>query len=89
MLVRHDEELRCVEMTIVNVPYVLDFAGATLHEPIEFPEHVLDEWQAEKREEFGDRWPEVQAIMFAFQQMGIYLTTSVPETCQSQKHRFW
>ena len=62
-LVGFDDDLWIVEMTIVTPPFVLDFAGAALDRRPQWPEDVLAEWQAEKAEQFGDRWPTVQLIM--------------------------
>lgn len=77
-LVRADDELWVIEMTIVKPPFVLDFAGAYLDTPPDYPEEVLDEWRAEKAEQFGDRWPEVQRVVRAFHQWGIYLADVKP-----------
>lgn len=72
-LLGFDDELWAVEMSIVSPPYVLDFAGASVDQRREYPQEVLDEWMADKREQFGDQWPHVRRIVFAFEQMGIYL----------------
>src|SRR6266566_3614580 len=56
-LLRYDDELRVIEMTIVKRPFVLDFAGAYLDARPEFPEGVLTDWEADKREQFEERWP--------------------------------
>lgn len=73
ILLGFDDELWAVEMSIVSPPYVLDFAGAFVDQRREFPQEVLDEWAASKREQFGDQWPHVRRIVFAFEQLGIYL----------------
>ena len=39
-----DDELWVIEMTIASPPFVLDFAGAYLDEPPDYPEDVLAEW---------------------------------------------
>jgi hypothetical protein len=39
----------------------------------EFSEDVLAEWEREKREQFGARWPEVRAIINELQGYGIFL----------------
>src|SRR5262245_28840049 len=61
-LINYDDELWVIEMTIVERPFILDFAGAYLDFPPDYSEQVLAEWRAEKQEQFGPRWPEVQAI---------------------------
>jgi hypothetical protein len=59
-LVGSDDGLRILEMTIVERPFVLDFAGAYLDARPEFPEDVWADWEEEKREQFEDRWRQVQ-----------------------------
>src|SRR5947207_15845046 len=39
-LLRADDELLVIEMTIVEPPFLLDFGGAYLDRPPEFPEEV-------------------------------------------------
>jgi len=73
-----DDELWVIEMEIVSPPFVLDFAGAYLDVPPDFPEEVMQEWRAEKHEQFGDRWPIVQDIMREFRKLGIYLADVKP-----------
>src|SRR5437773_848808 len=46
LLIGSDEELRVLEMTIVERPFVLDFAGAYLDVPPEFSEEVWENWEA-------------------------------------------
>ena len=50
-----------------------DFAGAYLDARPEFPADVWADWEAEKREQFDKRWPMVQRILEAFENIGIYL----------------
>ena len=77
-LVGCDDGLRVLEMTVVKRPFVLDFAGAYLDTRPEFPVEVWDDWEANKREQFEDRWPTVQKILDAFEVMGIYLLDVSP-----------
>lgn len=72
-LLASDDELGVLELTIVTRPFVLDFAGAFLDRPPDFSEEVLAEWRAEKSEQFGPRWGEVQAIMRCLEGLGIFL----------------
>lgn len=72
-LLRIDEECRAIEMTIVRPPFLLDFAGAYLDEAPDFGEDVLRQWQEEKAEIFGERWPEVTRILAVLEALGIYL----------------
>jgi hypothetical protein len=78
LLVGWDDELRVIEVTIVKLPFVLDFAGAYLDKRPEFPDEVWTDWEAEKREQFEARWPQVQRILDAFEQLGIFLLDVSP-----------
>jgi hypothetical protein len=62
-LIAFDDAAGVLAMTLVARPFVLDFAGAYLDQGPAFSEGVLADWRAEKREQFGERWPEVQAIL--------------------------
>ncbi len=77
-LLASDDELRVLEMTIVRPPFILDFAGAYLDARPQFPEEVWRDWEAEKREQFEERWPTVQALLDAFEALGIYLLDVSP-----------
>ncbi len=54
-------------------PFVLDFAGAYLDRPPEFSEEVMADWRAEKQEQFGPRWPEVESILRYLQILGVHV----------------
>ena len=77
-LIHYDDELRIIEMTIVTPPFVLDFAGARLDIPPDFSEEVWAEWEAEKREQFGSRWPEARAALGALEELDIYVLDVSP-----------
>lgn len=72
-LIEFDDELWVVEMSVVSRPFVLDFAGAYLDIPPEFSDEVMDDWRAEKREQFGDDWPEVQKVLRELEGYGIFM----------------
>lgn len=76
--IAHHDDLMIVEIEVVSPPYVLDFAGAHLDRPSEFPPEVIEEWEAEKREQFGSDWPEVQDLIYEFRAIGIYLSDIKP-----------
>lgn len=76
--IRADDELRVIEMTVVTRPFVLDFAGAYLDAPPDFPEELWAEWESGKRELFEDRWPKVEAVLAALQQWGVYMVDVSP-----------
>jgi hypothetical protein len=77
-LLDFDDELWVIEMTVVSRPFVLDFAGAYLDQPPDFSEEVLADWRTEKQEQFGERWPEVQAILTALEGYGVFMVDVHP-----------
>jgi hypothetical protein len=72
-LLNVDEELRILEMTIVTRPFILDFGGAYLDVKPAFTAEIWEEWEAKRREEYGERWPIVRRILDAFEDMDIYI----------------
>ncbi len=77
-LVRYDDELWIIEMTVVTRPFVLDFAGAFLDKAPDFSEEVLADWRAEKQEQFGHHWAEVERIVRSLEVYGIYMVDVSP-----------
>ena len=77
-LVGFDDEHWVVEMSIVSPPFVLDFAGAYLDQKPDYLPEVMAEWMEEKAEQFGERWQKVQAILWAFSKLGVYLADVKP-----------
>ena len=77
-LIRFDDELQIIEMTIVSRPFVLDFAGAYLDAQPEFSEEIWAQWEADKREQFGARWSEVRAVLSTLEQLDIYMIDVSP-----------
>ena len=78
VLLDFDDELLAIEMTIVSRPFVLDFAGAYLYLPPDFPEEVMAEWRAEKIEQFGARWPDVEAVLRELERLDIHMVDVNP-----------
>jgi hypothetical protein len=74
-----DDELQVIAMTIVTRPFVLDFGGAYIGALPEFPQEVWAVWEAEKREQFGECWRMVQAVMAAFEDLGLHLLDVSPK----------
>jgi hypothetical protein len=68
-----EKEFRAIEMTIVRKPFLLDFADAYLDQGPDFSEDVLDQWEREKAEIFGEKWPEVMQVLNVLRGFGIYL----------------
>ena len=72
-LIQTSDELRVIEMSIVRRPFVLDFAGAYLDAPPDFPEEIWNEWESEKQEQFEGRWEKVRAILDFLESLEIYM----------------
>jgi len=72
-LLRADDALLVIEMTVVTRPYLLDFAGAYLDHPPEFPEDVWADWLEKKQEEFGARWAIVESVLAILRSYGVHL----------------
>jgi hypothetical protein len=67
LLLRADNELRAIEMKVVQPPFLLDFASAYDEADVpDFPDEVWEEWLEQKREEFGERWADVDAVLAEF-----------------------
>jgi len=77
-LIRCDDELLVVEMSIVSRPFVLDFAGAFLDCPPTFSDEIWSVWEAEKREQFEERWAKVQDVLSALEELDIYMVDVSP-----------
>jgi hypothetical protein len=78
-LIRYDDTLFIIEMSVVAQPFVLDFGGAYIDEaPPDFPEEVMADWRAQKVEQFGSRWHEVEAIIHFLRRFDIYLVDVTP-----------
>jgi hypothetical protein len=65
-------------MSIVTRPFVLDFAGAYLDAAPDFPDEVWTEWEAEKRDQFDNRWATVHAVLAALEELGIHMVDVSP-----------
>jgi hypothetical protein len=72
-LLRIDGEWHAIEMTIVPQPFLLDFADALLDQAPDFSDDVLRQWEKDKEEIFGKKWPEVIQVLAALRAYGIHL----------------
>lgn len=77
-LINHDADLHVIEMSLVARPFVLDFAGAYLDAPPVFDEEAWERWETDNRERFGERWPQVQAVLAALEEMDIHMIDVLP-----------
>ena len=60
-LIAYNAHLRVIEMSIVEPPFILDFAQSKLDTPPDFPEGLEERWER-IASDFGDRLAIVQAI---------------------------
>lgn len=77
-LIAWDDRLLVVEMSIVTVPYLIDFGKAYLDGE---PEHSAETWAehyAHQRELWEDKFDEVQAVLRSLQHLGIYYRDAKP-----------
>lgn len=80
-LIGLDDELLIVEMGYVNPPCVLDFGKAYLDEIPDYygTSTVMEDWDREGRENFGDEnWLVVRGIHASLKQLGIYYMDTKP-----------
>ena len=75
---RHDSTWMTIEMTLVRPPFLVDFASATLDQPLEFDESIWADWEADREEKFGSCWPEVKRVLYELEDLGIYLSDVHP-----------
>lgn len=79
-LLGHDDELHVIDMTIVQAPFLLDFGKAYVDRPPPYwddPQLVANA-RAEWAELFGERWPDVAALLAALEQIGLYYVDPRP-----------
>jgi hypothetical protein len=74
-LIRTDDELLAVEMTVVTPPYLLDFASAYLLDKVpDFPDEVWEQYRSDLVEKFGPHWPRAIQVIDEFEaQTGLIL----------------
>lgn len=73
-----DDDLRTIEMKIVERPFVLDFAGAKRPEEVpDFEPHVIEEHESHLRELFGDRWTDALCVAEAFRSARGYVLLDI------------
>ena len=77
-ILRADDDLCVIEMTIVTRPFLPDFAGAVLDVRPEFSEEIWAEWETQKREQFGERWKTVRAVVDTLEVWGVFLLDVSP-----------
>jgi hypothetical protein len=77
-LVDWDEHMLVVEMEIVTPPCLIDFGKAYVDRA---PDHSAETWQEyheEQREIWGERYDDVEAVIWKLKQYGIFYRDSNP-----------
>ena len=78
-LVNSDSKLLVIEMTIVEAPFIVDFAQSYLDTPFEFEEGGEELWWDQVSADFGDRFEIVQSLFYALEhRCGIYYYDLAP-----------
>jgi len=77
-LIDHHDTLQVVEMTIVFPPCILDFAKSYVDQPPDYPAEALSDWEAETAKDFGEKWPQVRAILGWLRTYGIHYFDARP-----------
>lgn len=78
-LVNYRHELLVIEMTMVQPPFLLDFAQAFLDRPMEMEEGQEAEWWERVRDNFGADFEIARDVFFALQRdTGIYYYDLAP-----------
>ncbi|QDT70269.1 hypothetical protein MalM25_32150 [Planctomycetes bacterium MalM25] len=79
-LLNFDDELLVIEMTIVRPPFLLDFGKAYVDRPPPYwdDSQLVANARAEWAELFGERWPDVAALLGALQETGVYYVDPRP-----------
>ena len=72
-MLNSDDELLVIEMTIASPPFVIDFAGAYLDIPPDYPDEVLAEWEEEKPPAVRHKLVKVCGFLGRLESFGIYL----------------
>ena len=71
-LLHWDDAALALELTIVDRPFVLDFAQTWLHRPPDFPVEVWEERWETWAEVYGDDWPRMRRVLAALEALGVW-----------------
>ncbi len=74
----NDDGLLVLEMRLVTPPFLLDFGKAHLDQCTDFPPEVMEDWEVEGRDMFGNRWDDVEQIIAELKRFGIYYYDAKP-----------
>jgi hypothetical protein len=72
-LVQFNRKLQVIEMSIVKVPFLLDFAAAELDVPREFSDDAMADWWTRVEDDFGDDFDVARSVYFGLvNDFGLY-----------------
>ena len=79
-LIDFNSELHVIEIKIVRPPFLLDFGKVYLDSPPPYwnETEIMNNWHAEGRENFGDRWKTALSLIRSLQKYGIYYVDPKP-----------
>jgi hypothetical protein len=68
----------CIEMSIVQPPYLLDFGKVYIDRPPPYARGPMPGWHAQLREDFGENIQEVYRVISYLKSIGIYYVDPKP-----------
>jgi hypothetical protein len=72
-LIRHSDRLKVIEMSVVKIPFLLDFAVATMDRGNDFTADAMADWWQQVEDDFGDDFGVARDVFWALKrQHGIY-----------------
>ena len=78
-LVEWDEGLRVVEVDIVTPPCIIDFGKSYLDSAPDHSEETWQEHDEHQKEMWGERYGDVQAVLWKLQELGIIYRDASPK----------
>jgi hypothetical protein len=72
VLIHADDHWRAIEMSIVDRPFIVDFAQAYLDSPPDFSAEVWEERMKTWQSRYEEDWPQVQRALRELEGLGIY-----------------
>lgn len=85
-LIAYHDTLQVVEMTIVFLPCILDFAKAYVDRPPDYPAEAIADWEADTADMFGEDWATVQSILGWLRADGIHYFDAKPGNIRFLEH---